>query len=204
MIISKSISRFDSRFSLGKAAIIFGGASAILASTLGSSTPAQALSYNIGWTGSSGYTIDGSFSFDDNLANTGAITFADLTSFSFNVRLNGSILGTDTIANNFNFDTTTQTFLVGGSKSGTSGQAWGSFVVGAALGNGVGFRSNAGAQVIANGGIILGSIPVGNSTLIATQVPFEFSPVLGVSAIGGLWLSGKLLKNHKSAKNLKK
>ncbi len=42
---------------------------------------------------------------------------------------------------------------------------------------------------------------VGNVTLGATAVPFEFSPTLGLSALGGLWLGKSLIKKVKANKD---
>lgn len=167
-----------------------GGVTILLVSTLAISAPTHALSYNIGWTGTSGYSVDGSFSFNDNLANTGAITSSSLNSFTFTTRLNGVALQTGTTASQFNFNTTTQTFIVGGSSDTSTGQSWGSVVNGSLVGNGAGFFSGGAFQAITNNGTVLGNLNIVNSTLTATlvtPVPFEFSPALGLSVIGGAW-----------------
>jgi hypothetical protein len=170
-----------------------GGVTALLVSTLAISPPVHALSYTIGWTGTSGYSLDGSFSFPDILANTGPITFASLTSFTFTTRLNGVALKTGTTANNFNFNTTTQTFAVGGLSNSSTGQEWGSIVNGDIFGNGAGFASGGNAQAIFDNGQPLGIIGIPPNTLTATPVPFEFSPALGLSVIGGAWFLKKYL-----------
>jgi len=110
--------------------------------------------------------------------------------------LNGTALKTGTTANNFNFNTTTQAFVVGGSSSSSSGQAWGSFLNnGVVSGNGAGFGSGLFSQAIADNGSMFGSIPTASSTLTATLVPipFEFSPALGLSILGGAWFLKKYL-----------
>jgi len=176
-----------------------GGVIAFLASTLAVSGPASALqNFGINWTGINGYTLEGSFSYANSLDNTGAITFAALTpnSFTFTTFLNGNPLNTATTASNFNFNTTTKQFLVGGISSGITGQLWGSQAVGA------GFFSGSGTQGISNNATNFGTIPIANSTLTATPlapVPFEFSPAVGSTVVGGLFLVKRLIKNRKAS-----
>ena len=60
----------------------------------GYATSANAIAFNIDWTGSGGYTMTGMFSYDDSLIGTGAIDENDVMSFMIEGFLNGGSVGT--------------------------------------------------------------------------------------------------------------
>jgi hypothetical protein len=102
---------------------------------LGLSAPAVAVpvGYDIEWTGTGGYTMDGMFSFDDSLLGTGAIDETDIDTFVIEGFLDNVSQGTFDLADglgagastfNFNFNTTTGLFIVGGFSHGAAGQQW--------------------------------------------------------------------------------
>ncbi|MDR4485926.1 MAG: hypothetical protein R3B83_00095 [Nitrospirales bacterium] len=84
----------------------------------------HAIGFNVGWTGSGGYSMTGMFSYSDALINTGAINGSQIDTLMIDILLNGVSQGTWNLADgqgpgasafNFNFNTTTETFLVGDS-----------------------------------------------------------------------------------------
>lgn len=145
------------------------------------SANAAPVTYSIAWTGSSNYSLSGSFSFDEALLGTGAITGTSLNSFAIEVFLAGVSAGTwDYFANgvapggavfNFNFNTTTESFAVGGSSPSANGQLWNA-IAGSGLGctGRVGFISGASAQGVCIDGLTFGSISTSQSTLTAARV----------------------------------
>ena len=97
--------------------------------------PANAIGFNIDWTGTGGYTMTGMFSYDDSLIGTGPINGTDVNTFMIEGFLNGSNVGTwDFFADglsagatfNFNFNATSELFLIGGGSGGPTGQLWNS------------------------------------------------------------------------------
>ena len=81
--------------------------------------------------------MTGMFGYDDSLINTGAIDGTQIDFLMIEGFLNGGSIGTfagtstaeqrgDADPFNFNFNTTTQTFIVGGSAFGATGQSWNS------------------------------------------------------------------------------
>jgi len=98
----------------------------------------HAASYHISWKGANNYSMTGMFSYSDALINTGSIDETALNSFMIEGFLNEGSIGSFTAdtsqadfgqgpgtgAFNFNFDTTTETFNVGGISSGPAGQLW--------------------------------------------------------------------------------
>lgn len=156
------------------------------------STPASAITYSIGWTGTGGYTLSGEFSFDDSLVGTGYIDETHLNALSFSVFLNGVSQGSASLGTfdgtnplNFNFDTTTETFLVGGHTSSQFGQAW-NFI-----GSTVGFASGTNAQLVSVNNHALGpesQVLLPNSTLVAAQVPLPASFALLLGSLFGFGL----------------
>ena len=156
----------------------------IVAANAGS---AHAIAFNFDWTGSDGYSMDGMFSYDDSLIGTGATDETDLTTFMIELYLNGESLGTwdffadglipDSLPMNFNFDASSESFLVGGPAAGTSGQTWNT------SGNcspGFGFQSGSGSQLLCidgfPGGPFGGPIEISQSTL--TAIRKDLSPVV--------------------------
>ncbi len=105
---------------------VFTAAVFFCASLIGS---AHAAVFDIGWTGTDNVTISGSFSFDDSLLGTGPIDGSDIDTLSYSVFDNVTEIFTFDLADagpgfNFNFDATTQQFLVGGLSDGANGQQW--------------------------------------------------------------------------------
>jgi hypothetical protein len=159
---------------------------------------ASAIAFDIEWIGSSGYRMLGTFSYSDSLINTGPITEASLDSVSMTVYFSGFPQGTwDYVADgiaapyifNFNFDTTTETLLVGGTSTGDQGQDWNVTPGGVSCpATSVGFSSgNFGQGVCVQGSFVDRSlILIGQSTLIATRsVPEPTSlALLGVGLAG--------------------
>jgi hypothetical protein len=128
---------------------------------------AQAISFNISWTGANGYNLTGMFGYNDSLIGTGPITGGQLDFFMMEVFQNTTSLGTWQPSQggtfNFNFNTTTGQFLVGGLSSSTTGQLWGT------SGPSVSFASGSSAQAVGNPNLIFSSsISTALSTLTAT------------------------------------
>jgi len=89
----------------------------------------HAIGFTISWTGTGGYTMTGMFSYSDALINTGAIDETQIDTLMIDVLLNGVSQGMWNLADgqgagadsfNFTFDTTTETFVVGGNSSSSS------------------------------------------------------------------------------------
>jgi hypothetical protein len=128
---------------------------------------AQAISFNISWTGANGYNLTGMFGYNDSLIGTGPIAGGQLDFFMMEVFQNTTSLGTWQPSQggpfNFNFNTTTGQFLVGGLSSSTTGQLWGT------SGPSVSFASGSNAQAVGNPSTISSSfISIARSTLTAT------------------------------------
>lgn len=157
---------------------------------------ATTVKYNIYWTGGSGYSMEGSFSFDSSLENTGVIHANSLQSFSIEGYLNGvSVGGWDYFSDpltgtfNFNFDTDTNVFLTGGFSSSETGQEWNTTTGGNDCGE-FGFVSGSHAQ-----GVCIDDdlktpesfIYMPESTLVAVQaVPVPAAAWLFGSALLGV------------------
>jgi hypothetical protein len=172
------------------------GAAALLVAGMAVAAPASAATYNFSWTGDLGYAMTGQFSFPDALLGTGPIDETDITAFRMTVLLNNVAQASWSLADgvnagaifNFNFDTTTGKFLVGGRNFTTTGQGWNvaeGFVVGCSS---AGFASGLGRQGICVSGAELDSIPTSNSTLTATAVPEPAALGLFGAALAGLGL----------------
>ena len=107
------------------------------------------------------------FGYNDSLIGTGPITGGQLDFFMMEVFQNTTSLGTWQPSQggtfNFNFNTTTGQFLVGGLSGSTTGQVWG------LSGPSVGFASGNNGQSVGNPNPIFSSfIPIAQSTLTAT------------------------------------
>ena len=94
--------------------------------------PAAVIGYNVGWSGSAGYTLSGSFTFDDANGGDGRIDESELLSFSMTGFLAGNPVGNYSLASpysgaepfNFNFNPGTSAFFFGGNSNFFNGQNW--------------------------------------------------------------------------------
>lgn len=139
--------------------------------------PARAALFDVAWTGSAGYSLSGTLGFADSLLGTGAIDEADIASLAFTGFHNGNPIGSwdwlvDGLSSganfNFNFDTTTETFLTGGHAASPTGQQWNTAICAGAFAFGF-FSGNATQGFCLPDGSTVGMIAVANSTLIATR-----------------------------------
>ena len=156
------------------------------------------VAYDIGWTGSGGYTMSGMFSIDDSLLGTGAIDETSVLSLMIEGFLNGVSVGTwdlfsDGLAGsdtfNFNFDTTSETFIVGGFSASDTGQDWGVSVGGTSCtASGFGFSSGSGAQGLCVNNTFIGAVPISQPTLTASRKVAVPEP--GILALFGAGLFG--------------
>lgn len=174
------------------------GAALVLVLLHASPERAEAIAFDISWTGSGGYSMTGMFSYDDSLIGTGRIDETDLDSFmiegflgaasigTFDFFADTPLVGSDTF--NFNFDTTTETFFVGGFSGGDDGQDWGVSTGGTSCETtGFGFSSGNGSQGLCDGTGFVGSIPISSPTLVATR---KVVPEPTILALVGLGLAG--------------
>ena len=150
---------------------------------------ASAITIAISWTGSGGYTMSGTMIYNDSLIGTGAIDETDVDSLTIEGFLNNVSIGTWDLADgstttfNLNYDTDTQSFIVGGSSTGTSGQTWnwqGD--------TGLGFISGSPNQLLSLDGsnIPASVITTASGTLTATVVPVPAAAYLFGSGLVGL------------------
>lgn len=154
-------------------------------------TATTAATYEIEWTGANGYSLSGQFAIDDILVGTGAVNEAQLNDLSFEVFLFGLSQGSvdfaalsSSIGFNFNFDTTSEQFLIGGSPSSNTGQSWNRFQSPVGFGTGT-----LGQEVSVGSGFNNSSILNTQSTLVATKVaavPLQSSLLFLVAGIGVL------------------
>ncbi len=138
---------------------------ATLSSTAALATP---VTYGFSWTGASGYSMTGDFSYDSASAADGFVRDGEVASLTFQGFLHGASIGSSSNANtlagfNFNFNATTGQFVLNGLSTGDSGQLW-NF-----LGTGLGFGAGSASSELSLGGAGLGDIgdPV---PLTATRV----------------------------------
>lgn len=161
---------------------LFGAA---LAFTSLMATGAQAVDYKFAFTGSGGYSLAGTLSFDDALQGTGLIDETQINDLSIEVFQNGASIGTRSLsvdglgstasAFNVNFDTVAGQFLTGGASFSGAGQNFFSDA-----GNGcdtVGFSSGGLFQGVCVNGVFVGSVPLADATLTATLVTVTPTPV---------------------------
>ena len=115
---------------------------------------ANAIAFDFTWTGTGGYSVVGVLSYSDTLIGTGPIDETGVQAFVFDVLQGGAFQGTWSKAAgidpgfnfNFNFDTTSEAFVVGGISSGTAGQLWNSDSGSNCAPGSVGFGSGNGFQ----------------------------------------------------------
>ncbi len=171
-------------------------AGAVFAAVI-STGAAQAVTYDISWTGANGYSLVGELTFSDILIGTGVINETQITDLTINVLLNGVSQGvrslvTDGLGSfastfNVNFDTIAGQFVVGGLTTSSSGQAWFTSA-GGIICDTVGFGSGNFGQSVCVGGNYVGSsgILTSQSTLTASlaAVPLPATGVLLLGAIG--------------------
>lgn len=150
---------------------------------------AEAVVFDVSWTGNEA-TLEGRLTFDDSLLGTGIINETQIESLLFEVFSQNVLLGTaflDSSAATFtlNFDTDAEQFVV----SGFAGvQNWD-------VGGTVGFSSSLffGLQGVSFFDIVFDSIPVADSTLVATRttavIPLPASALLLLTGLGALCLS---------------
>lgn len=89
----------------------------------------SAVSFDISWIGANGYTMSGSFSYDDGM-HSGIINGTQIDTLMIEGFHNSTSISSWNLADgstttfNFNFDTDSETFLIGGSSLSPTGQAW--------------------------------------------------------------------------------
>ena len=163
------------------------------------SASSHATSYDIQWTGSNGYTMSGIFEYSNTL--TGTINGTQIDSLSIQGYKDGTSVGNWEFSAgqtppsfNFNFDTSTETFLTGGRSDTTSGQLWN-----IPNNNGFGFFSGNSSQgLYINGALapasqlIIGStvttVGLSPSTLTAIPNPEPSTILLFGTGMAGLLL----------------
>ena len=132
---------------------------------------ADLISYDFEWTGTGGYSMLGMFTFDDMDAGDGAIRDDEVVSLFFEGFLNGVSIGANNTAHlldgfNFNFNTLTGQFFLGGNSAGDEGQRWN------AGGMGLGYGAGTIASGLSLDGQNLGGLPNPNNlTASIQQVP---------------------------------
>ncbi|MEM9217716.1 MAG: PEP-CTERM sorting domain-containing protein [Cyanobacteria bacterium P01_F01_bin.150] len=185
------------------------GAIAISAGVAGTAQ-AAIVGYDISWTGSNGYTLEGMFGFDDSLLGTGAIDETSLSSFTIEGFQNGSSIGSfdlsDGLASsspfNFNFDTISETFIIGGDSDSITGQSWNFF------GNPFGFGSGSAGQAIRLNNSFVSFVGANDSTLIATRKDSDFSdvsavpePLTVIGTLAAIGIGGAMKRKHAASAN---
>jgi hypothetical protein len=159
---------------------------------------AEAVTFNISWTGSGGYSLTGQLTFASGLLGTGVINESQIQNLTINVLLNGVSQGTASLASftapqfNLNFDTTTDQFVVGDVSGGSAGQIWNFDSA-----TSVGFASGSEQQIVSVNGSEFGNIVVGDSTLTATltsETPLPAALPLFATGVGAIGLLARRKK----------
>ena len=142
-------------------------------------TPTHAVVLDLSWVGFNGYTMAGTFSYNDALIGTGLINETQVDTLILDFSRYGSPIGAWDLADGlgpgafdfiFNFDTNTNTFLTTDLGPGAD-QSWNFFAF-----PGVGFGSGV-SQGLSENFVFLGEIPATQSTLVATAKPGGPTPV---------------------------
>jgi len=173
----------------------------ILAAAGMTSLHASVIGYTFAWTGTEGYTMEGSFTFDSVNIPGGDITASELLSFSDTGFLDGNPVSTFSLGSpyngaapfNFNFNPLTAQFILGGLSSSTSGQNWNDDGVnGNSCGNpGLGFNAGNADQDMCVNGLKVSSASV-NSPISVTATPEPAtSVVLGLSFAAAVVLKSR-------------
>lgn len=155
---------------------------------LSATSQATIMGYSFDWTGASGYTMHGGFTYDDADAIDGAIRDGEVASIEFEGFLNNVSIGVNTTANtlagfNFNFDTVAGQFFLDGVCGDNCRQAWNY------QGTGLGFVAGgtlSALSLLPGGGSFVGSIA--NPTLLVAEKDSVPEPttltLLGIGLVG--------------------
>lgn len=162
-------------------------ASAVIALVL--STSAKTATFDISWIGGGAYTMSGMFSYDDSLINTGAINESQIDTLTIEAFQNSVSIGTWDMADgstatspfNFNFDTTTLVFLVGGGSTSDLGQQWND----GSGATGVGFASGNAAQLL-----YLDGTSISDSHIFVASSSLSIKPLSSIPVPAAFWLFG--------------
>lgn len=155
---------------------------------------ADLVTYDIGWTGSGGYSMTGEFSFDDASGGDGRIDGTELLSLLIEAFQGVVSIGSWNLADgqgagavtfNFNFNPVGGTFFTGGLSFGPNGQQWNG-----AANPGLGFGSGSTLQGLLLNGVDVGAIPSSQSTLTATLRETVVVPEPTTIALFGAGLVG--------------